>query len=175
MSHFCIKQVFCLGLIMHEVYLLLGSNLGNSEQVLTDARNYVSLQVGSIIEESAIYQTAPWGVINQPDFLNQVIRVETELLPQEVLAQVLAIEERLGRIRQEKWGARTIDIDLLFYDILQVHTDRLTLPHPLLHLRKFVLMPLAEIAPNWVHPILKKTVQELLTDLQDDLTVIKLS
>ena len=108
-------------------------------------------------------------------YLNQVLAVATYLTPAEVLEQTQAIEQRLGRVRAEKWGARVIDIDLLFYDDLILETPTLTLPHPLLHERRFTLMPLVEIAPDLVHPVFKKSVYQLLANCTDEGEVIKFS
>ncbi|RYF74144.1 MAG: 2-amino-4-hydroxy-6-hydroxymethyldihydropteridine diphosphokinase [Cytophagaceae bacterium] len=159
----------------HSLYLLLGANLGDKVQTFALARRYVTEQVGPIVKESGLYETAAWGVIDQPTYLNQVLLVETYLAPNDVLTNTLAIEEHLGRVRHEKWGARVIDIDLLFYDDLMFNTSTLTLPHPLLHERRFTLIPLAEIAPAFVHPVLKQTCQTLLERCSDDSEVIKFS
>jgi len=160
---------------MAVVYLMLGSNMGNSLQFLADARNYIGKDVGAILASSSIYQTAAWGKTDQPDFMNQVVEVSCNLAPGEVLHTILAIEKKLGRERTEKWAARTIDIDILFYDLMIINHDNLIIPHPFLQERAFALAPLAELAPNLEHPILKKTITTLLANLASDLSVRKLA
>jgi 2-amino-4-hydroxy-6-hydroxymethyldihydropteridine diphosphokinase len=160
---------------VHKLYLLLGANLGNKLHTFEQARQCIADQVGEIVSQSGLYETAAWGVTEQPTYMNQVLLVVTYLKPAEVLTHTLAIEEQLGRVRAEKWGARVIDIDLLFYDDLIINTPTLTLPHPLLHERRFTLVPLAEIAPDLVHPALNKTANELLISCSDDSEVIKFS
>ena len=160
---------------IHPLYLLLGANLGDPEQTFLAVCQLVTNNIGPIAAQSALYETAAWGVTDQPAFLNQVLRVDTYLTPADVLAKTQAIEQQLGRVRAEKWGARTIDIDLLFYGDLILDTPMLTLPHPLLHQRRFTLVPLAELAPNLVHPVLKKTVCALLEACPDRGDVIKCS
>ncbi|MCX6219311.1 2-amino-4-hydroxy-6-hydroxymethyldihydropteridine diphosphokinase [Spirosoma sp.] len=150
------------------IYILLGANLGNRVQTLNRAVDLISERVGPVLHGSSFYETAPWGVTDQPAYVNQVLAVETTFLPEEVLIQTQGIEQELGRVRLEKWGARVIDIDILFYDQLMLRTDALTIPHPLLHQRRFTLVPLAEIAPDFVHPILQKTTLELLADCEDE-------
>jgi len=154
-------------ILKEKVYLLLGSNLGDRLQVLQAARESVETQIGGIIAFSSIYETAPWGVLNQPAFLNQVLEIETELAPEEILRIILEIEHELGRVRYERWGARVIDIDMLYFDSMILDSARLTLPHPRLHERRFTLIPLAEIAPHFLHPIFKKDSLELLQDCDD--------
>jgi 2-amino-4-hydroxy-6-hydroxymethyldihydropteridine diphosphokinase len=156
---------------MHSAYLLLGGNLGNRIQYLQQARENIREQVGSIKKLSKLYETAAWGKTDQPSFLNQVVKVETALTPEEVLQSVNKIEIELGRIRLEHWGARVIDIDILFYDSLIQQTQRLTIPHPQLHLRRFTLMPLSEIAPELVHPVLNQSIKQLLETCPDELEV----
>ena len=159
----------------HTVYLLLGSNLGEREQLLKDAANAILRDVGVISAKSALYETAAWGKEDQPSFLNQALAVSTLLRPTEVLHAVLAIEEELGRVRKEKWGARLIDIDVIFYESEVIDLPGLLhVPHPEMHRRKFVLMPIAEIAGNFRHPVYNKTVNELLESLQDELPVLKI-
>jgi 2-amino-4-hydroxy-6-hydroxymethyldihydropteridine diphosphokinase len=152
---------------LQTVYLLLGSNLGNREQILTKAIQIIDEKIGAIISQSRNYETKPWGKTDQPDFVNIAISISTNLMPIEVLAQTQAIEEQLGRIRTEKWGARLIDIDIIFYgqEIIDI-PDRLHIPHPLVQERTFALEPLTEIAPDFVHPVLGKTVLELLEELK---------
>ena len=157
--------LFCRN--MAQLLLLLGANLGNRTQTLSQAADLITTRVGPVIRQSGLYETAPWGVADQPAFLNQVLAVETTLEPEAVLTQTQTIEEGLGRVQHEKWGARTIDIDLLYYDSLILQTNRLTLPHPFLHQRRFTLVPLAEIAPAFLHPVLQKTTVELLADSED--------
>ncbi len=157
---------------MHSVYLLLGGNLGNRALFLKQATERIREQVGSIKQLSKLYETAAWGKTDQPTFINQVVEVETTLTPGEVLQSINSIELALGRIRQEHWGARVIDIDILLYDDLVQQSQRLTIPHPQLHLRRFTLMPLAEIAPDLVHPVLNQSIKQLLTNCPDKLEVI---
>lgn len=153
-------------------YFLLGANLGDRVQTLYRAVALIMERVGTVVQQSVLYETAPWGILDQPAYLNQVLAVKTMLLPEDVLVQTQIIEQELGRIRFEKWGARVIDIDMLYYDHLVQQSDILTIPHPYLHQRRFTLVPLAEIAPNFVHPIFKKTTRELLTECADEGEVI---
>jgi 2-amino-4-hydroxy-6-hydroxymethyldihydropteridine diphosphokinase len=158
---------------MINVYLLLGSNLGNRLSYLQLAVQYINEQTGQITKCSAIYETQSWGNTEVPDYLNQVVLLQTDLLPHELLNKLLKIELLLGRERQEKWGARTLDIDILFYDNEIINNTDLVVPHPQLHKRRFTLEPLAELAPYLVHPLLHKTINILKIELNDDLQVKK--
>lgn len=160
---------------MYIAYLLLGSNLGNSIKYLSDASKLITQRLGAVTSASSLYQTASWGKLDQPDFINQVIAIETELSPADLLKEVLSIELALGRERNEKWGSRTIDIDILLYGDQIVNESDLKIPHPFLHERRFCLEPLCEIAPKLVHPSLKRSFVDLLNDLSDSLFVKKLS
>jgi 2-amino-4-hydroxy-6-hydroxymethyldihydropteridine diphosphokinase len=155
----------------YPVFLLLGANLGEREATLSKAIELISNQIAPVVAQSQLYETAPWGVVDQPSFLNQVIKIETELRPTDVLEKTLKIEKQLGRERRLRWGARVIDIDLLYYADMILESPDLCLPHPRLHERRFTLVPLAEIAPDFVHPLLKKTNQALLNECTDTSTV----
>jgi 2-amino-4-hydroxy-6-hydroxymethyldihydropteridine diphosphokinase len=152
----------------HTLYVLLGANLGDPKVMFELACQQLAGQVGPIERASALYETTAWGITSQPTYLNQVLRLGTLLSPADVLARTQAIETTLGRVRHERWGARLIDIDLLFYDDLVLQTPTLALPHPLLHERRFTLVPLAEIAPDLVHPVLKQSVSTLVLQCQDE-------
>ncbi|MES2518111.1 MAG: 2-amino-4-hydroxy-6-hydroxymethyldihydropteridine diphosphokinase [Bacteroidota bacterium] len=143
---------------LQTVYLLLGSNLGNREDILENAIQLLGQQLGEITAQSMFYATAPWGVTDQPDFLNLALAISTRLKPLEILKITQSIENQLGRIRKEKWGARLIDIDIIFYGNKIIDELHLKIPHPLMQDRDFVLTPMIEIAPNFVHPILGETI-----------------
>lgn len=156
---------------MGSVFLLLGSNLGERLTNLLEARQQISRQLGKIVTASAIYRTAAWGDEAQPDFFNQAIEIEPFAKSHETLLSLLEIEKKMGRVRHEKWGARLIDIDILLWGNDHVELPDLIIPHPHLQSRKFVLVPLAEIAPHTVHPLLKKNIVQLLAECKDTLSV----
>lgn len=156
---------------MPRLFLLLGSNLGDRALYLQQAQDKIASQVGFLHRSSGIYETAAWGKTDQPSFLNQVLEVQTTLSPEQALQAINLIEDEIGRVRVEHWGSRIIDIDILFYDALVLHTQRLTIPHPQLHNRAFTLKPLAELAPDLDHPVLHKTMSQLLNECQDELEV----
>jgi len=160
---------------MYTTYLLIGGNLGDRKLHLQKAIEAIEEMCGDIIAISSVYETAAWGNTNQPSFLNQVIVLHTELSPEELMKTLLGIEEKLGRTRQEKLGPRTIDIDILLIDDLVIQQPHLAVPHPSLHLRKFALIPLAEVAATIMHPSMQKSINELLTDCPDTLPVTKIS
>jgi 2-amino-4-hydroxy-6-hydroxymethyldihydropteridine diphosphokinase len=159
---------------MNNVYLLIGGNLGNREGALAKACVLIGVQCGELINISSLYETEAWGKNDQPSFLNQALEIKTWLKPLQLMQQILNIEKQIGRIRQEKYGPRSIDIDILFFND-EIHKyPSLTVPHPEIQNRRFVLAPMNEIAPSLVHPVLKKTIAELLVDCPDHLPVIKL-
>jgi 2-amino-4-hydroxy-6-hydroxymethyldihydropteridine diphosphokinase len=158
---------------MNTAYLLIGGNLGDRAAYLEQAIKQIEALCGRITHTSSIYETAAWGNTNQPAFYNQAIQLNTSLPPETLLAQLLAIEIEMGRVRTQKYGPRTIDLDILMIDDKVIDTQALTIPHPQLHNRRFALLPLAEIAPSLHHPILDKTVSELLVNCPDTLDVQK--
>jgi 2-amino-4-hydroxy-6-hydroxymethyldihydropteridine diphosphokinase len=159
---------------MNLAYLLIGGNLGNRSANLQNALHQIEKNCGKILDLSAIYETAAWGLSNQPSFYNQAVSIQTNLEPKALMEQLLAIETNMGRIRSIKLGPRLIDLDILLINNLILNTETLILPHPSMEQRRFALLPLAEIAPNLMHPILHKTVQELLMHCSDQLDVQKL-
>jgi len=147
---------------MNIVFLQLGSNLGERELLLQDAIAAVEDRVGKVVEKSKVYESTPWRVEGQDNYLNQIIKVKTEMLADVVLSTILDVEKDLGRIRIEKWGERLIDIDIIFYNDAIIETAQLCVPHKHMHERMFVLTPLHNIAPDMMHPKYNKTVEELL-------------
>ena len=158
---------------MSTAYLLTGGNLGNRSAYLQQAAQLIQQTCGNIVHYSAIYETAAWGVTDQPSFYNQAIALETILTPETLMQQLLQIEEDMGRKRIQKMGPRIIDLDILLIDQLVISTGLLTLPHPALPERRFALLPLCEIAPSLIHPVLHKSISQLLTDCTDELDVQK--
>ncbi len=159
---------------MDKAYLSLGSNIGNRQDWLQQAINQIGNKCGTILKASSIYETAAWGINEQPAFLNMVLSIQTNLAPIELLNEILEIEISLGRKREIKWGARTIDIDILFFNKTILSLPNLVIPHPYLQDRRFTLVPLVEIAPTFNHPILNKNITELLAICPDKLEVIKI-
>ena len=158
---------------MNKIYLLLGSNQQNPQKQLLLAQKNIAKNIGGIKRKSFIYQTAAWGNTKQPDFLNQVIVVETKLTAAQTMQTILAIEKKMGRVRTKKNAPRIIDIDILFFNKEIIHTKDLDIPHPRLQERNFVLIPLNQLSPNLKHPVLNKTIKELLKTSADTLTVKK--
>ncbi|MDR3236504.1 MAG: 2-amino-4-hydroxy-6-hydroxymethyldihydropteridine diphosphokinase [Prevotellaceae bacterium] len=180
---------------MHTVFLLLGSNMGNRLELLRQARTWLKAQVGNLVALSACYESEPWGFEAETWFINQVVQAETMLTPEQLLLAVQHIEQQLGRVRgtniktnedkplaihhlschTDTYQSRPMDIDILFYDDVVVLTPALHIPHPLLHLRLFTLLPLHDIAPHYNHPSLRQTIAELLAQCNDKGIVKKYS
>lgn len=158
---------------MNNIFLLLGSNLGDRKLFLKQAVDHIEAEIAPVIKRSSVFETQSWGKTDAPDYLNQVIQLDTSLPARVLLEKILAIEILLGRERKEKWGSRTIDIDILFYGDEIIHEPDLQVPHPELHKRRFTVEPLAEIAAAFVHPVLHKNILQLKNELIDDLIVKK--
>jgi 2-amino-4-hydroxy-6-hydroxymethyldihydropteridine diphosphokinase len=159
---------------MINVYLLLGSNLGDRKLFMDKAIQHIAEDIAPVIKVSPVYETQSWGKSDAPDYLNQVILLQTDMPAQEILKKILNIELILGRKREEKWGSRTIDIDILFYGDNIINEDGLHVPHPELHKRRFTLEPLSDLAPDLIHPNYNKSILQLKNELQDSLIVKKL-
>ncbi|WP_104380810.1 2-amino-4-hydroxy-6-hydroxymethyldihydropteridine diphosphokinase [Sphingobacterium sp. HMA12] len=160
---------------MNKIFILLGTNLGDRLRQLSQAKQALEKQVGEILIASSIYETAAWGVEEQPAFLNQVILINTVLSPIECLNCTQQIELDLGRVRLKKWGQRAIDIDLLYFNDETINYPNLIIPHPFISERRFTLEPLAEIAPDYIHPVYKKNNVSLLRNCKDKLPVKKIN
>lgn len=161
---------------MKKVFLGIGTNLGEKEENLRKAIVSIGDNIGKVVRKSSLYETEPWGFTSGDNFLNMVAEVETKLTPSGLLGAILMIESQLGRIRGEKqYSSRLIDIDILFYEDLIIDEISLKIPHPQLYNRKFVLVPLSEIAPDLMHPVLKKSIVSLLNLCEDRSEVWKVS
>lgn len=158
---------------MNKTYLLLGSNMGNSKTQLSKAIINIEKQIGTVLRRSGLYATAAWGDTRQPDFLNQVIIVETTLTARQTMQTILAIEKKMGRVRTVKNAPRIIDIDILFFNREIIEEQQLSVPHPQIQNRRFVLVPLNQLSPNLLHPSLKRSVHQLLINCTDKLDVKK--
>lgn len=159
---------------MHLAYIGFGSNIGDKFSYIQSAITALSEIEGITIQEiSSLYETAPVGNVAQDDFLNGVVSIRTPHSPHNLLYMLKQIEINVGREHRIRWGPREIDMDILIYDDLCMETPNLTIPHPEMRLRRFVLVPLAEIAPDLVHPVFNETIQTLLAHLEDDRSVVK--
>jgi 2-amino-4-hydroxy-6-hydroxymethyldihydropteridine diphosphokinase len=160
--------------IMKKVFLGLGSNLGDRAKNLDEAKIRIETSIGKIVAASSVYQTEPWGFKSENDFLNMAICVETNLNPSGLLGRILMIESEMGRIRcEDQLSSREIDIDILLYDNEIVNEAALIIPHPRMHERKFVLVPLCEIGSEVVHPVMNQTIESLLKSCTDSSKVIR--
>jgi 2-amino-4-hydroxy-6-hydroxymethyldihydropteridine diphosphokinase len=155
---------------MNNAFLLIGGNIGDRLKSLGLATNALE-KIGKVISESCVYETAAWGVTDQPSFLNKVLHIETELYAIELLKKLLEIEESIGRKRLVKFGPRKIDIDILFFNDDVVESEQLIIPHPQIQHRKFVLVPMNELQPTLKHPVLKKSINQLMLECPDQLDV----
>ena len=158
---------------MNKTYLLLGSNMGNSQKQLDIAQQHIEKMIGPVTRSSSLYQTAAWGNTDQPDFLNQVIIAQTGLTAGATMEAILSIEKKMGRLRTEKNAPRIIDIDILFFNKAIIDQSHLQVPHPQLQNRRFVLIPLNELSANFIHPVYQKTIHQLLRVCPDKLAVKK--
>jgi 2-amino-4-hydroxy-6-hydroxymethyldihydropteridine diphosphokinase len=160
---------------MNRAYLLTGGNMGDREENLATARVLLNKDCGTIVQASSLYETAAWGKTDQPAFLNQALALDTELNARQLIRRILKAEKSMGRIREEKYGPRIIDIDILLFNQEKHNYHFLKLPHPELPNRRFALLPLAEIAAAVMHPVLNKTIALLLEECRDELEVKQLS
>ena len=157
---------------MNTAYLLLGGNLGDKKTNLQVAIKHLQLSVGDVVKTSSVYETEPWGFEHEESFLNQVLLVETKNTAYQLLKKVLAIELKMGRTRStERYSGRTIDIDLLFFNDDVINETNLIVPHPRIQERKFALVPLNELIPNYIHPVYQKNISQLLAECDDQLLV----
>jgi len=157
-----------LSLAMKKVFLGIGTNLGDREACLKSAIECIRESIGQVVRNSSVYETEPWGFSSDDQFLNMVVEVETELKPSGLLGRMLMIEARMGRLRSGTgYTSRLIDLDILLYGNKVLNTKSLVIPHPRLHERSFVLVPLCEIAPDFVHPVLMKDIKTLLKECKD--------
>jgi 2-amino-4-hydroxy-6-hydroxymethyldihydropteridine diphosphokinase len=154
---------------MNKLFLITGGNVGNRKENLRTASKLIKEQIGAIIKSSKIYETDAWGITDQPPFYNQVHIVESEFSTDEIIGKILAIEKQMGRIRTIKNAARIIDIDILFFNDDIINTESVTVPHKEIANRRFVLSPLNELSPGFIHPLLRKSIHELLCDCKDEL------
>lgn len=160
---------------MNKVYLLIGGNMGDRMANLALSMNTIEKEIGPIRKKSSVYETAAWGNTEQPNFLNQALEIETHLSAEQVMAGLLKIEKQMGRKRLIPMGPRSIDLDIIYFNNDIIESPSLEIPHPRLTERKFVLLPLSEIAPEFIHPILNKSTQVLLKECGDSLAVYKKS
>lgn len=154
--------------------ILLGSNLGDRAAQLSEACRQIEAQAGHIMFRSHLYETAAWGKTDQPSFFNQALIIQTDHSPSTLLESLLSIEKESGRVREEKWGQRTLDIDILYYNSDIMTTPSLKIPHPGIPDRRFVLVPVCELMPEYIHPVLNVSNEELLKRCSDTLEVVKL-
>ncbi len=161
--------------MLNKSYLLTGGNMGNREENLSKAAGLLGEECGAILLSSSLYETAAWGITDQAAFLNQALLIETPLNARQLMRKILKVEKKMGRERKKKYGPRIIDIDIIFFNNELHNYPLLQLPHPQMHNRRFVLTPLAEIAPGFVHPVFNKTVEALLQTCSDPLEVKKYS
>lgn len=160
---------------MHQVFLGTGGNTGNKQENFDKVYTFIKNELGDIIQPSSVYETSPWGFESKDNFWNQVLSIETTLSPEELLLKIAEIETSFGRNREnEGYSSREMDIDILYFDDEIINTEKLTIPHPLLHKRLFVLVPLAEIAPDFVHPVLKLSSLEMMNICEDKSEIRKL-
>jgi 2-amino-4-hydroxy-6-hydroxymethyldihydropteridine diphosphokinase len=156
---------------MNDAYLLIGGNIGDRVSFLHKSIESIELNCGKILTKSLVYETQAWGKTDQDPFLNQVLKISTELSPMELLNKLLDLEKHLGRIRDEKYGARTIDIDILYFGNEIISDPILTIPHPRIAERRFILIPMAEIAEKFIDPIHQQSIETLLKNCKDRLEV----
>jgi 2-amino-4-hydroxy-6-hydroxymethyldihydropteridine diphosphokinase len=156
---------------MNGIYIIIGGNLGDRLALIEDCKHKIEKEIGIISRSSSIYESASWGETDNPNYLNQVLYIESNFSAKEVLEKALEIEKELGRTRDKKWESRLIDIDILFFNEEIIDEKNLKIPHPHLQNRKFVLVPLNEIANKFIHPVFKKSVSYLLSICQDKLKV----
>ena len=159
---------------LKKAHLLTGANLGDRIKTLEDAKRLLNERAGEIVNVSSWYETEAWGDVEQPNYINQALEIATSLNPFELLEVTQKIEKELGRSKRTKWASREIDIDILFYTHQKIASPTLTIPHPRIQRRNFVLIPMMEIAPRKRHPIFKKTIEELYLASEDTLDVMLL-
>ncbi len=156
------------------VYLSLGSNMGDRRQLITTASAHIHKRIGKIVKSSHLYETQPWGKTDQDPYLNQIVMLNTLLDPRAMLEEITKIEREMGRERKEKWGPRTMDIDILFYGKRVIRDKGLEIPHPELHKRAFILVPMMELDPELEHPVLHQAIDQLYMDCEDNSDVVML-